>query len=89
MRLSIIPICVAPARRLAGRGGVRGAVGVRCGSLWVDCVCGSEWVDCTGRGEARGSRELCLRVRGVSNVNVNVNGGSTRRQAALSETVEQ
>ena len=22
-------------------------------------VCGSDWVGCTGRGEARGSRELC------------------------------
>ena len=27
-----------------------------CGS---GCVCGSDWVGCTGRGEARGSRELC------------------------------
>ena len=28
---------------------------------WVGsvCVCGSDWVGCTGRGEARGSRELC------------------------------
>ena len=23
------------------------------------CVCGSDWEGCTGRGEARGSRELC------------------------------
>ena len=40
-----------------------------CGS---GCVCGSDWVGCTGRGEARGSRELCA-CAGYQNSNVNVN----------------
>ena len=41
--------------------GVPGSVGSGPCTLGVlhGCVCGSDWVGCTGRGEARGSRELC------------------------------
>ena len=43
----------------------------------------SDWVGCTGRGEARGSREL-LRVRGASNSYVTVCYGPARSCLCLS-----